>query len=702
MRVGGGTSNPRSSLRTLPREQVPGLSVGDTSAGPSSRLRKVFPTLHPSFIVRGGWAWRGKVAEDLYRAVQSLGRGPASPLKTRYDANWSPSWGQQLPSIGPLAIDLETVKGKFKIVQGNWSSEEGTGAAARWTEEVREAFGEALRQQRLVVMHNAQFDEEQLYEDGIKVVGPIWDTMIAAAVLEPDLPNNLEHVAKDFTDILPWKHLSGEDLATYGCIDADATFRCYLRMKEALRAEGVERVFETSMEVLPLLIEMKRIGLKVSSEGMEKSKTICEAYEEDARRELDSVVRGLQQRSERRSGLLLEAGGKRDKAEGLREEGKKGEARKLELEAQRMEKEAAGLWGVNWSSQQQLLGVLDELGLPRKKHLKTGEATTDAATIQELARQTGHRFLIRLLDYRESNKLRTTFYNQELGDDGKIHPTYLLHRDYDIEGGMEGACTGRLASKAPNIQNWPREARAIVIPDFPEWELMEADYEQIEFRIIAYKAGGRLWKAVNTEGFDIHSLVASKIYNRPAESIRKGSPERDIGKRSVYAGAYGVGPLKFSRALAADGIFVPVAECRKILAAYRSLFPESQYAQRRFVEEAFQTNKVRNPFGRFRRFYKPTDETTAIYNIYPQSTAGDIILRAMSGLRSALPTPARIAVQVHDSLLIGYPREMRKEVGECVKETMEEVVPEMPGFLPRVGLKIGKSWGELKPVEGTL
>lgn len=639
-------------------------------------------------MIRGGFAWRGLFARDLARVrAEALGQG-FKRLETAYKTEWRPYLAPSIDIDQPLVTDLETIKFTNKIVQINWSQAAGQGVAGRWDAEMAEYFAHQYSNpNRLYIFHNAPFDVGQLWANGIEVKGKLYDTMVAAAILEPDLPNSLEHVTKDYApDIEPWKHEAGSDLMTYGCKDADATQRDYEGTLNDLKAEGVWGVFQTSMEVLPLLIEMQRLGLRIDKEKAEEAKVGLKEKEDAAEVDLNKAVREL------RSSKVADS--VRAVDERLADVPTSGRERIQQRKAFRLAAENLhDLVLPNWNSSSQVLSILDDMGLPRRRN-KDGKDTTDAAALQELARQTGKDILLRLISFREYQKLRTTFFDQELDRDGRIHPSYLMHRDYDDDlDSIEGACSGRLASKGPNIQNWPEVARTIVVPDSEDQECLAADYRQIEFRVIAWRTGGKLWEDVNKPGFDVHRVVAAEVYGIRLSEVT--DDQRQRGKSCNYAAVYGVGPLTLSRQLAKKGIFLSVADCKRFIAVFNKLYPQVQQMRLAWVREAFETQKVTNPFGRFRRFYKPSDEATAIFNIYPQGTAGDIMLRAMARLRRELPKPARIAIQVHDELVLFSPKGMRKEIVECLTDIMTAPLPEMPGFTTPVDLWVGPSWGNL-------
>jgi len=670
------------------------MSAG--AAASTGKLLRVLPTLHPSFLIRGGWAWRKTVAEDLAKA-KALAEGSHEEVLGKYSPHWE---GVPPVPAGEIAVDLETLRDRYQITQVNWSCRPGEGTAGwyhhqRVQEELRRICGDG----RPLVFHNAAFDVDQLRAAGIPVKGPVFDTMIAAAILEPDLPNNLEAVAKDFLGMAPWKYLAGSDLPLYGCIDADATMRLRHELQRLMDEEGVAGCFKTSMEVQPLLFEMWWNGLRINVDRMREMADECWEQEVQARAALDNLVRDMPTRRERL--LALEEG-----IEALVAGTQSTVGRDRVTARKALGDTIEGLRGIlfpNWGSYPQVLEIVRQMGMEPPINKDTKRPTIDAAAIREMARQhPKNSGLLALLTLREWEKRRNTFLEYDKGptpliQKGKLHPQYLLHRDYDVDEKeeSEGACSGRLASKGPNIQNWEKEVRVIVQPDNEDMEVLSADYKQIEWRIIAWAAGGEIWKAVQNPLFDVHRKVAARVYGKGEDAITK--EERGLGKRSVYAGAYLVGPLTFSRRLAKDNIFLPVADCKKFLDGFHALFPAVKAKHLEWFKEAAATGKVTNPFGRYRRFLSPEREQSKITNIYPQSTAGDIILRAMARLRRELPTNVgRVAIQVHDDLTLFTYKNKRKEAVECLRDCMEVENSEMPGFKPEIDLSAGPSWGELK------
>jgi DNA polymerase I-like protein with 3'-5' exonuclease and polymerase domains len=516
---------------------------------------------------------------------------------------------------------------------------------------------------------------------------------MALMILEPDLPNDLETVSKDFCNFPAWKHLSHEDLPLYGCKDADATTRLWQETERQLVQEGLKGIFDTSMEVLPLTLDMWWTGLKIDTKRMEEMAGECREREARAESGLNEFVRKLPSRVRdlQRVESDLDDVVAGTKAATGRERVAARKALGIKIE------ELRDLVCPNWNSPTQLVGLLKEMGIEVPLDKDTKQPTTGAAVLQEMVRKNPEKNapLLGVIHLRKAEKERSTFLSQKVDDQNRIHPQIIMTRSHDEKGEQEGACSGRLASKNPNIQNWPGPLRVIVVPDHEGWEMMEADYKQIEWREICWKVGGRLWDLVNDPSFDVHKLIASRVYKKDISEVTKA--ERYLGKRCVYAAAYKVGPLTLSQSLAKEEIFLSMGEVKTFLNVFYETFPEVLKTQRAWFQEAQATGKLTNPFGRYRRFLRPEREETKITNFWPQSTAGDIILRAMARLRYSLPKPARIAIQVHDSLTFMYPRELRGEVAKCVIRDMTVENPEMRGFKPDVDIKVGgKSWGELE------
>src|SRR3989338_841508 len=197
----------------------------------------------------------------------------------------------------------------------------------------------------------------------------------------------------------------------------------------------------------------------------------------------------------------------------------------------------------NLNSPKQLSQVLfDELKLPVVRKTKT-DRSPDEPILRELA--TAHPVLPLLLEYRQLFKLVSTYIDalpKYIGSDNRIHSTF----------NVEGAATGRLSSKDPNLQNIPIKGeaggeirKAFVAPKGKV--LLAADYSQIELRIMAHLADDPGLKKAFAEGWDIHTLTASKIFNIPLEKVEK--QQRMVGKTMNFATLYGQGPHALSRQL---------------------------------------------------------------------------------------------------------------------------------------------------------
>jgi len=243
----------------------------------------------------------------------------------------------------------------------------------------------------------------------------------------------------------------------------------------------------------------------------------------------------------------------------------------------------------NLNSPKQLSEVLfDELKLPVVRKIKTGRST-DEATLRELA--TAHPVLPLLLEYRQLFKLVSTYIDalpKYIGSDNRIHSTF----------NVEGAATGRLSSKDPNLQNIPIKGeaggeirKAFVAPKGRI--LLGADYSQIELRIMAHLADDPGLKKAFKEGVDIHALTASKIFKVPIDKVTK--QQRMVGKTMNFATLYGQGPHALSRQL---GVAYELAQ--QYILEYFEQFPKVRKWMEEILAFGYENGYVETIWGRKR------------------------------------------------------------------------------------------------------
>ncbi|MGC9961785.1 MAG: DNA polymerase I [Acidimicrobiales bacterium] len=352
----------------------------------------------------------------------------------------------------------------------------------------------------------------------------------------------------------------------------------------------------------------------------------------------------------------------------------------------------------NVNSTPQLRHILfDKLGLATQKRTKTGYST-DAQSLEKLRGR--HEIVDTLLAYREVEKLRSTYGTgllSEVAPDGRIHASF----------NQTVARTGRLSSDQPNLHNIPvrstlgRRFRQAFIP-MPGAELLVADYDQIELRVIAHLAQDPgLIEAFRT-GVDIHAATASRVFSVDASEVT--TAQRSKAKMISYGLAYGMEAYGLSQRLA-----VPVEEAAAILAQYFAAFPNVKEYMSRTVGEARLRGYTETLFGR-RRYLPELDSSNyrvrqaaerQAMNAGIQGLAADIFkvaLVRLDGELDARGLRSRVVLQVHDEILVESLLEEADEVGDITVSVMRSAC-ELAVPLA-VHVAHGASWAEAKETGG--
>ncbi|MGA3352832.1 MAG: DNA polymerase I [Acidimicrobiales bacterium] len=364
----------------------------------------------------------------------------------------------------------------------------------------------------------------------------------------------------------------------------------------------------------------------------------------------------------------------------------------LVSEARRLESEVQDLAGeeFNVNSTQQLRHILfDKLGLAPQKRTKTGYST-DAQSLQRL--RDAHPLVDTLLRYREVEKLRSTYGEgllAEVAPDGRIHASF----------NQTVARTGRLSSDQPNLHNIPvrsligRRFREAFVPS-PGSELLIADYDQIELRVIAHLSDDPGLVEAFRSGLDIHNATAARVYGVEPAAVTLAM--RSKAKMISYGLAYGMEAYGLSQRLG-----VPVEEAAAILAQYFAAFPNVKQYMERSVAEARARGYTETLLGR-RRYLPELDSSNyrvrqaaerQAMNAGIQGLAADIFKVALVRLDEAFESrglSSRIVLQVHDEILVEAVADEREEVLGLSVETMEHAF-ELSVPLA-VHLAVGDSW----------
>jgi len=347
-------------------------------------------------------------------------------------------------------------------------------------------------------------------------------------------------------------------------------------------------------------------------------------------------------------------------------ERKRAEARVLELAGEPF----------NLNSPTQLGAILfGKLGFkPVKFTGKTKAPSTDEDVLQELAEKQGAEIARELLRHRQMVKLLGTYVEalpQMVNPiTGRVHTK--LHQAV--------VASGRLASNDPNLQNIPirtEEGRAIrgaFVPE-PGWVLLDADYSQIELRVVAALAEDPVLLGAFEAGEDIHRRTASEVFNVPMDQVT--SDQRSASKAVNFGLLYGQGAF----ALAAN-IGVSQKEAKAFIERYFERMPKVAAWIEGAKEKALAEGLVRTHWGRIRRIPElesPNKQFQAqglreAVNTIVQGTAADLMRRAMVRLHRSLQASglkARLLLQVHDELLMEAPPEEVEQASALLKEAME-------------------------------
>ena len=353
-----------------------------------------------------------------------------------------------------------------------------------------------------------------------------------------------------------------------------------------------------------------------------------------------------------------------------------------------------GVRDFNLNSPKQLGQVLFEtLGLPGGKKNSKGWST-DASVLEKL--RDVHPAAGRILEYRQLMKLTGTYVEpliSRMDAEGRIHSLF----------DQTATATGRISSSEPNLQNIPvrtetgREIRRAFIPR-EGWKLCDADYSQIELRVLAHLSGDGAMCDAFLKGQDVHTRTASEVYSVPMDEVTAAM--RRSAKAVNFGLVYGISEFGLAR-----NIGVSRSEAHDFIARYFERYP----GIKRYMDESVRRGRsqgytstlfgrrrplpeIRNPNGNIRAF----GERVAM-NAPVQGTAADIIKIAMIRVHSALKKQglrARLILQVHDELLIECPPEEESAVTALLKECMENAVALSVPLT--VEVKSGESWFETK------
>ena len=348
----------------------------------------------------------------------------------------------------------------------------------------------------------------------------------------------------------------------------------------------------------------------------------------------------------------------------------------------------------NINSTKQLGELLfDKLGLPPIKKTKTGYST-NADVLEKLKNQ--HPIIPAIMDYRMLTKLKSTYADgllKVICEDGRIRTTFenLV------------TATGRLSSKEPNLQNIPvrtdlgAEIRKMFVPK-PGCVLVDADYSQIELRVLAHIAGDEVMCRAFTDGLDIHTATASQVFGVPMEQV---TPlQRRHAKAVNFGIVYGISEFSL-----AEDIGVSRWEAKEYIENYLTNYAGVRKYMKDVVVSARESGYTETMFGRKRwipelkasNFNVRSGAERMALNTPIQGTAADLIKLAMIRVENALNEhfpEAQLLLQVHDELIVECPMEIAPQVAQLISWEMEGIAKLNVPLLAEA--KFGKSWYDAK------
>ena len=337
--------------------------------------------------------------------------------------------------------------------------------------------------------------------------------------------------------------------------------------------------------------------------------------------------------------------------------------------------------------------LFDKLGLPPVKKTKTGYST-NADVLEKLKNK--HPVIPAIIDYRMLTKLNSTYADglmKTIAEDGRIHTTFqnLV------------TATGRLSSTDPNLQNIPvrtdlgAEIRKMFIPK-PGCVLVDADYSQIELRVLAHIANDDAMISAFCSGMDIHTVTASQVFDIPTEQVT--ALQRRHAKAVNFGIVYGISEFSL-----AEDIGVSRYEAKAYIDSYLANYKGVRSYMKQVVQDASREGYTQTLYGR-KRFIPELKSSNfnirqgaerIALNTPIQGTAADLIKLAMIRVDRILLEKypeARLILQVHDELIVECPEEVAESVAELISQQMEQVANLSVPLLAEA--KLGRSWYEAK------
>ena len=494
----------------------------------------------------------------------------------------------------------------------------------------------------LKIGQNLKYDLEVLRNYDVHLQGPMWDTLIAHYLIQPELRHNMDYMAETYLHyqtvhidelIGPkgkgqrsMRDLSPTLVYEYACEDADITLQLKNRLEPELKQHDCERLFyDIEMPLMPVLAEMEMNGVVLDTEALAQTS-----------KELTQRMNEI-------------------------------EARIYELAGEHF----------NISSPKQVGDILfAKMKIVEKpKKTKTGQFVTSEDVLTQL--QGKHEIVADILAFRGLKKLLTTYVDNL--------PTLINKRTGHIHTSFNQCvtATGRLSSSDPNLQNIPvrgedgKEIRKAFVPE-PGSLFFSADYSQIELRVMAHLSQDENMIRVFAEGHDLHAATASNIYKKPINEVTRD--ERTKSKRANFGIIYGITVFGLS-----ERLDISRDEAKLLIDGFFDTFPKVKDYMEHAKAEARQKGYVETLLGR-RRYLPDINSGNATVrgfaernaiNAPIQGTAADIIKVAMIRIFQRFQQEnikSKMILQVHDELNFSVLPEEQSRVEAIVLEEMQHAI----------------------------
>lgn len=512
----------------------------------------------------------------------------------------------------------------------------------------------------LKIGQNIKYDMEVLMNYSVRLSAPMFDTMIAHYVLQPEQKHNMDILAETLLNyqtvhidelIGPkgkgqksMRDLSPASVCDYAAEDADVTLRLYNVLKPRLKEAGVEQLFyDIEMPLVPVLADMETTGVRLDTEALaETSKVLTERMKQIERNIYELAGHEFNIASPKQVGEVL-------------------------------------------------FGEMKIVEKPKKT--KTGQYVTSEEVLQQLRSKAP--IVADILEHRGLKKLLGTYVD--------ALPKLINPRTGHIHTSFNQAvtATGRLSSSDPNLQNIPvrgedgKEIRKCFIPE-PGELFFSADYSQIELRVMAHLSGDKNMIEAFREGYDIHAATAARIYKEKIEDVSRD--QRTKAKRANFGIIYGITVFGL-----AERLEISRDEAKQLIDGYFETFPDVHAYMEKAKELAREHGYAETFFHRRRYLPDITSHNATVRNFAErnainapiQGSAADIIKIAMvkiyerfrkEGIRS------RMILQVHDELNFSVIPEEKEKVERIVLEEMQNAYPLQVPLVADSGW--GKNWLE--------